>query len=136
DTSQLIEPVRMVLSGVARMKGRFGKQMVARMLVGSKAKDVEKFKLNKLSTFGLLSPLKESEAIALIDALLAARLLQQVEENPYRPLVRLTPRGEEVMKGAATFDGTLALDDQLLLRLQSIRSRQQQQPSTPATKQA
>ena len=32
---QVLEAVRIVLSGVARMKGRFGKQMLARMLVGS-----------------------------------------------------------------------------------------------------
>ncbi|HMC11643.1 MAG TPA: ATP-dependent DNA helicase RecQ [Pirellulaceae bacterium] len=136
DAPQLLDAVRIVLSGVARMKGRYGKQMVARMLVGSKAKDVEKFKLNTLSTFGLLAPLKEAEATGLIDALLAVRLLQQVEENPYRPLVRLTPRGEEVMKGAASFDEPLALDDQLLLRLKSLAPRSPQQPQKPATKAA
>jgi ATP-dependent DNA helicase RecQ len=117
------EAVRIVLSGVARMKGRFGKQMVARMLVGSQAKEVEKFKLNKLSTFGLLSQLKESQACALIDALLAVRLLQQVEETPHRPLVRLTPRGEEVMKGTASIGESLALDPQLLAGLQAKSSR-------------
>ena len=53
--------------------------------------------------------LKEPQAIALIDALLAARLLQQVEETPHRPLVRLTPRGEEVMKGAAALTERLQL---------------------------
>jgi ATP-dependent DNA helicase RecQ len=118
------------------MKGRFGKQMVARMLVGSKAKDVEKFKLNSLSTFGLLSPLKEAEAVRLIDALLAARLLQQVEENPYRPLLRLTPRGEEVMKGTTSFDEALQLGDQLLLRLKALKPRSQQPFQNPTTKTA
>jgi ATP-dependent DNA helicase RecQ len=130
---QIFDAVRIVLSGVARMKGRYGKQMVARMLVGSKAKDVAKFKLNTLSTFGLLAPLKEAEAIGLIDALLAARLLQQVEENPYRPLVRLTPRGEEVMKGTSSLDEALALDDQLLLRLRALAPRSQEQKKQPAT---
>ena len=42
----VLNAIRIVLSGVARMKGRFGKQMVARMLVGSKAKEVSKYKLN------------------------------------------------------------------------------------------
>jgi ATP-dependent DNA helicase RecQ len=126
---QVVEAIRIVLSGVARMKGRFGKQMVARMLVGSQAKDLEKFKLNKLSTFGLLAHLSESQAIMLIEALLAARLLQQIEERPHRPLVRLTPLGEEVMKGAATLDEPLALDHQLLARLGSVPPRSRQKPS-------
>src|SRR5439155_9847581 len=119
-SSHLLHAIRIVLSGVARMKGRFGKQMVARMLVGSKAKELTKYKLNSLSTFGLLSSLSESQTMAFIDALLSARLLQQVEERPHRPLVRLTPRGEDVMKGTASFNEPLALDEQLLLRLRAI----------------
>src|SRR5436305_8972816 len=91
DNSNLITAIRIVLSGVARMKGRYGKQMVARMLVGSKAKELTKYKLNSLSTFGLLSGLSESQISSFIDALLSARLLQQVEDRPHRPLVRLTP---------------------------------------------
>jgi ATP-dependent DNA helicase RecQ len=117
--ADLLTPIRIVLSGVARAKGRFGKQMIARMLVGSKAKDLEKFGLNKLSTFGLLSHFKEPQAMAFIDALLAARLLQQVEERPHRPLLRLTPRGEDVMKGAAAFNESLELGADLLRLLAS-----------------
>lgn len=118
--SDVLNAVRMVLSGVARTKGRFGKQLVARMLIGSKAKDISKFKLNALSTFGLLSKLSEPQAVALIDAMLNARLLQQVEERPHRPLLRLMPRGEEVMKGKAGLEDALALDNQLVLRLRAI----------------
>jgi ATP-dependent DNA helicase RecQ len=114
---QVIEAVRMVLSGVARMKGRFGKQMLARMLIGSKAKDVAKFKLDQLSTFGLLKRLSEPQALALIHALLEQRLLMQVEETPHRPLVRLTPHGEEVMKGQAALAGPLNIDDAVHTRL-------------------
>ncbi|HZN35889.1 MAG TPA: ATP-dependent DNA helicase RecQ, partial [Pirellulaceae bacterium] len=49
----VVEAVRIVLSGAARLKGRYGKQMLAKMLVGSQAKEVTKFRLNQLSTFGL-----------------------------------------------------------------------------------
>lgn len=118
---QILEAVRIVLSGVARMKGRFGKQMLARMLIGSKAKDIAKLKLDKLSTFGLLKILTEPQASALINALLEQRLLMQVEETPHRPLVRLTPRGEEVMKGHAAFTGPLNIDHLLHARLLSVR---------------
>jgi ATP-dependent DNA helicase RecQ len=118
---QVLEAVRIVLSGVARMKGRFGKQMLARMLIGSKAKDIAKLKLDKLSTFGLLKILTEPQALSLINALLEQRLLMQVEETPHRPLVRLTPRGEEVMKGQGSLTGPLNIDDLLYARLLAIR---------------
>lgn len=131
--------VRIVLSGVARMKGRYGKQMVAKMLVGSQAKELQKYRLNTLSTYGMLAPLSEPQAVGLIDALLAVRLLQQVEEKPHRPLVRLTDQGEAVMKGAATLSERLPIDKQLLVRLQSVDVRverkavanNQHQPSQP-----
>jgi ATP-dependent DNA helicase RecQ len=114
---QIVEAVLMVLSGAARMKGRFGKQMLARMLIGSKAKNLIKFKLDQLSTFGLLKRISEPQALALIDALLEQRLLIQVEETPHRPLVQLTPQGEEVMKGQAALNGTLNIGDELYARL-------------------
>ncbi|HEX5104595.1 MAG TPA: RQC domain-containing protein, partial [Pirellulaceae bacterium] len=116
---QVLDAVRIVLSGVARMKGRYGKQMIARMLVGSKSKEAARF--GQLSTFGMLSALNESQAVALIDALLAARLLMQVEETPRRPLVRLTPQGQEVMKGIAEPGERLHLDDSLVAKLLAIQ---------------
>jgi ATP-dependent DNA helicase RecQ len=72
--------VRKVLAGAARMKGRYGKQMLAKMLIGSKAKEMTKGGLDRLSTYGLLSELKESEG-RLIDAL-PPRLLMQEETPP------------------------------------------------------
>ncbi len=120
---KLLHTIRIVLSGVARSKGRFGKQLIARMLIGSKAKDIQKYRLNTLSTFGLLVPLTEPQVASLIDALLAVRLLQQVEEVPHRPLLRLTDRGEAVMKGTASFDEPLPIDIQLRTRLQSLPPR-------------
>jgi ATP-dependent DNA helicase RecQ len=129
---QVLEAVRMVLSGVARMKGRYGKQMLARMLIGSKAKDVAKQRLDKLSTFGLLHALTEPQTLTLIHALLEQRLLMQVEETPHRPLVRLTPRGEEVMKGQATLTVPLNIDNYLQSRLLSIRPAPAPPPARPA----
>jgi len=133
----VVEAVRIVLSGAARLKGRYGKQMLAKMLVGSQAKEVTKFRLNQLSTFGLLSRLTEPQAVSLIEALLATRLLMQVEETPHRPLVRLTPRGEEIMKGASPLTERLNLSQPLLARLQTgksppgPKSGQAPQPSGP-----
>ena len=50
DSSALLCGVRVVLSGVTRMHGRFGKTLVAQMLCGSKNKKLREWKLNRLST--------------------------------------------------------------------------------------
>ncbi|HEY2412281.1 MAG TPA: ATP-dependent DNA helicase RecQ [Pirellulaceae bacterium] len=131
--AKILDAVRAVLSGVARAKGRFGKQMIARMLIGSQAKDIQKYKLNTLSTFGLLAPLTEPQVISLIDALLAIRLLQQVEERPHRPLLRLTDRGEAVMKGVESLNERPPIDIHLQTRLQSLPLRTSQKTAANNT---
>ena len=57
----------MVLSGVARAQGKFGKQLVAAMLCGSRSAKVSRWKLDQLSTFGLLEDFTQTEAAAIID---------------------------------------------------------------------
>jgi ATP-dependent DNA helicase RecQ len=131
-TPAVLNAVRMVLSGVARLKGRYGKQMVAKMLVGSKAKEMSRGGIDRLSTYGILSSLKESEALTLIDALLAVRLLMQVEETPRRPLVRVTPRGEQVMKGQTELTERLELHPVLIAKLEGVvRVENYPQPAIP-----
>jgi ATP-dependent DNA helicase RecQ len=131
--AKTLDAVRIVLSGVARAKGRFGKQLIARMLIGSQAKDIQKYRLNTLSTFGLLAPLTEPQVSSLIDALLAVRLLQQVEERPHRPLLRLTDRGEAIMKGAGSIEEQLPIDIHLQARLQSLPLRSPQKSAPKNT---
>ncbi len=108
--AKVLETVRMVLSGVARASQRrvgCGKQLIAKMLCGSSDKAVIRNRLDQLTTFGLLGHLKQSEVAQLMDAMLAAGLLEQNEIEPFRPIVQLTARGLEVMAGRA--DETLAL---------------------------
>ncbi|MGI8980316.1 MAG: RecQ family ATP-dependent DNA helicase [Pirellulaceae bacterium] len=116
DAAQL-EVARMILSGVARTKGRFGIGLVARMLSGSQAAEISRYGLDKLSTFGLLKHFKQKEVAELIDALLDLQLVEQVEEERFRPTVRLTPAGEEVMRGRAPLPGPLTEDELLSLRI-------------------
>ncbi len=82
---RLTRCVRIALSGVARAQGRVGKLMVAKMLCGSRSQQVGKLKLDKLSTFGLLSALRQTETAALLDALLKQKLIQQRERQRLRP---------------------------------------------------
>jgi ATP-dependent DNA helicase RecQ len=119
-TGGVLEAVRMVLSGVARVsrsRSGCGKQLLAQMLCGSQAKPVVRNRLDKLSTFGLLAHLKQPEVVQLIDALLVGGLVEQVEIEPFRPVLRLTDRGTEVMSGADDATARLSLSDALWRKL-------------------
>jgi ATP-dependent DNA helicase RecQ len=116
-----LEAVVMVLSGVARTEARFpcGKTVIAQMLCGSGSVKMSKLRLDKLSTFGLLKHLKQSEVLLMIEALMALRCLEQVEPEPFRPVVQLTDFGREVMKGKASLAGPLPAPLDLLRKLQA-----------------
>ena len=94
----LLEVVVMTLSGVARAKGRFGKNVVAQMLCGSNSAKMKKWNLDRLSTFGLLEFLKQSEVNQLLDSLLQVGLIEQSQVNRFRPVVSITPAGNQVMR--------------------------------------
>jgi ATP-dependent DNA helicase RecQ len=129
---QVIEAVRMVLAGVARMcqRGQYGKRLLAGMLVGSTSAKVTKLGLNRLSTYGLLKRLTEDEAIELIDALLRQRLLSQVEVDRFKPVMQLTPRGEQVMRGDVPLADVLSLSGALRQKLCGLPTTQR--PAKPA----
>ncbi len=90
-----------ILSGVARMKGRFGQGMAVKMLTGSREKAVEKFGLNRLSTYGLLAEFTQEQVERWIQELIGQGYLMQglatLGEKNYRVLL-LTPAGWEAMK--------------------------------------
>jgi ATP-dependent DNA helicase RecQ len=118
-TGKVLEAVIMVLSGVARTQDRLpcGKNLIAQMLCGSNSAKVAKLRLNKLSTFGLLRHLTQPEVVMMIDSLGALRCLQQVEVEPFRPVVQLTDFGREVMRGKALLSGMLPAPGSLLHKL-------------------
>jgi ATP-dependent DNA helicase RecQ len=99
---KLLEATRIVLSGVARVnrtRSGVGKRLLASMLCGKSNKQIVRNRLDKLTTFGLLAYLKETQVVELVDALLMCGLLEQTEIEPFRPVVRLTERGVELMSG-------------------------------------
>ena len=99
NSDMLVETVRKVLSGVARARGRFGKQLIAQMLCGASTAKIRKFNLERLSTYGLLADLGQEEVCSLIDALVLVACLEQIEVDRFKPIVQLTQRGAEVMRG-------------------------------------
>jgi ATP-dependent DNA helicase RecQ len=101
--------VRKALSGVARMstkingewQPRFGRGRIVQTLVGSRSQEILNAQLDRLSTHGLL----KSEGVAYLNQLL--RELQDagllVSSGGEYPIVTLTRRGDEVMKGATDY---------------------------------
>ena len=99
------------------------------MLCGSNSAKMEKLRLNKLSTFGLLRQLKQPEVVTLIDLLIANGCLDQEEVNRFRPVLRLTPLGGDVMRGKADVPG-LNLPRDLRLKLRRPVAKESAPPKT------
>jgi ATP-dependent DNA helicase RecQ len=109
--------IRIILSGIARMHGRFGKAMIAQMLGGSNNKKIQQWKLNRLSTYGMLGGLKQPQLIELIDHLIEAGLAAQIEVEDRRPTVKLTADGEAVMRASQPVPAMLRIPYPLAKRL-------------------
>jgi ATP-dependent DNA helicase RecQ len=121
----VVEAVRIVLSGVARSESRIacGKNLIAQMLCGSNSAKVKKLRLNQLSTFGLLKQLKQAEVATLIDLLIAIGCLEQENIDRFRPVLKLTSLGGDVMRGKADLPPGLKLPGELRLKLQRPKAR-------------
>ncbi|HEX8491963.1 MAG TPA: RecQ family ATP-dependent DNA helicase [Pyrinomonadaceae bacterium] len=94
--------VRKILACAARMNGRFGKNMLAATLRGSRARNVTQAGLDGLSTYGILSDMTQDELLLYIDALVAAGCLA-VTGGAY-PMVSLTAFGGDVMRETKTVE--------------------------------
>jgi ATP-dependent DNA helicase RecQ len=88
--------VRKILACATRMKGRFGKHILAATLRGSAAKNVMQAHLNDLSTYGLLNDMRQDDILLYIEALISARCLQ-VSPGAY-PTISITALGDAVMR--------------------------------------
>jgi ATP-dependent DNA helicase RecQ len=117
DDPGVLKTVQIVLSGVARAKERFGKGIVAQMLCGSRAAKIARFRLDQLSTFGLLRHLRQQEVTEIIDAMLAAGLLDQADVERNRPVIRMTEFGGQVMRGKASLPDSFSLPDDVAPQL-------------------
>jgi len=87
--------VRKILACAKRMKGQFGKQLIAATLRGSASRQVLRARLNELSTYGLLSDMSHDDIMVFIEALVSARCLN-VSPGQY-PTVSITEFGNAVM---------------------------------------
>jgi ATP-dependent DNA helicase RecQ len=91
-----------VLSGIARLEGRFGQAMAARVLTGSRDRMVFQFGLHRLSTYGLLSEYTQAEVQQWIKELVSHGCVSSrrvpMGARIY-PVLEITGRGRQVMAG-------------------------------------
>lgn len=79
-----------VVEAIERIHGRLGKILIAQYLCGSQNAKIQKLRLHRLSSFGMLKGARQADVIALIECLLAAGILQQTEVNRNRPTVAVS----------------------------------------------
>lgn len=97
EKTDITEEAQMILSCVKRMNERFGVGMTAKVLRGSKDKKIMSFRLNQISTYGILSTYSERELTEMINFLIAERIIG-TEEGRY-PTLKLNQNSVDVLKG-------------------------------------
>jgi len=101
--------VKKALSGVARMsrrtkdgwEARFGRGRIVQMLAGSKSQEIITARLDQLTTYGILREKGAGYLNSLMRSLADAGLVQTIAGE--FPLMTLTPLGDKVMRGEASF---------------------------------
>lgn len=89
------EQAQKILSCIARMNERYGVKMVIDTLRGSKAEKVLNVRLDKLSTYGIMSNVKENRIREIINYLLINEYLEQT--NAEFPILKMTPKAREIL---------------------------------------
>ena len=107
------------LSGVARTHGRVGKNLIAQMLTGSGSKKLKQLGLDRLTTFGLLKLLRQTDVVMLLEFLIEQGYIQQIETTKFRPVVQISPAGKSLMAGETNIDLTMHMPSELVDQISS-----------------
>jgi len=102
--------VKKALAGVARMsrrtaagwEGRYGKGRIIQMLSGSKSQEILNNRLDRLSTYGILTDKTTGYLNGLFRSLAEEGLV--VTQTGDYPLMTLSDKGEEAMKGEGSYE--------------------------------
>ena len=87
------------------------------MLTGSSSKKVKQMGLSKLSTFGLLKPLRQSDVVELMEFLIQQVFIEQVSTTKFRPTTKISPSGRRLMAGTEMIDLTTMMPSKLVNQL-------------------
>ncbi len=125
-----------IFSCVYRMKERFGVNMVADVLRGSKNKKLLSLDLDSLSTYGIMEEFTQKDIVSLMNKLIADDYMVTTDDK--FPVVRLRPKSYDVLKGKETvaikvskIEKKVKADNELLDRLKQLRKAISQEESVP-----
>lgn len=104
DADACLYAAQVALSGTARTHGRLGKNLIAQMLSGSGSKKLKQLSLDRLSTFGLLKRLRQTDVVLLMEFLIQQGYIKQVETTKFRPVISISESGRELMSGECYVD--------------------------------
>jgi ATP-dependent DNA helicase RecQ len=93
--ARIQDVVRILLSGAARLEGRFGSTQLIDLVTGSETEQIRRWGHERLPTYGRLKELTKRQVQAAIQALVRQGYLKQ--EGLRYPLLSLTDPGREVM---------------------------------------
>ena len=100
DDREIVEvttEAQMVLSCLKRMGEKYGKQMLMKVLAGSKEQKLQALGFGHLSTYGLMKNQSQKETMQLIEYLISNGYLLTI--NGEYPVLKVTERGIQVLKG-------------------------------------
>ena len=100
DDREIVEvttQAQMVLSCLKRMGENYGKQMLMKVLAGSKEQKLRALGFERLSTYGLMKNQSQKETMQLIEYLISNGYLLTI--NGEYPVLKVTERGIQVLKG-------------------------------------
>ncbi|HFD1640971.1 TPA: DNA helicase RecQ [Enterococcus faecium] len=100
DDREIVEvttQAQMVLSCLKRIGENYGKQMLMKVLAGSKEQKLRALGFERLSTYGLMKNQSQKETMQLIEYLISNGYLLTVDGE--YPILKVTERGIQVLKG-------------------------------------
>lgn len=97
EKTDITEMAQMILSCVKRMDERFGIALTAKVLMGSNDRRIQSYRLNRLSTYGILKQHTEKALTEMIQFLVADQLLSTAEGK--FPTLKLNQQSVDVLMG-------------------------------------
>lgn len=127
ESQDITVAAQQVLSCVKRMGERFGKNLIAQVLTGSRVERVKHFQFDRLSTYGLMKSDSQKKVSELIDFLTASNYL--VADGGQYPVLKVSAAGIDVLRGqqqvfrkaAVQAKQSLPVNDELFEQLRQVR---------------
>lgn len=94
--ADITEEAYKIISTVGRTKERFGINLITEILLGSNTEKIRNYKLNEISTYGLMKKDKKPIVKAYINSLISQGYLREEDENFL--ILKLTDKARELIR--------------------------------------